>query len=166
MKSATAWFDHYAESHQNKTNKLIHWLCIPVILLSTLGLMQSIPFFIEGPAWIGFGTLFAAAALVFYFRLSWTIGIGMAAVSIAAIAVNAAIVYSGISLPVFSAVVFFVAWVLQFIGHKIEGKKPSFFEDLQFLLVGPAWLLQFIYKRMGIRVETRREFTALASDPS
>ena len=162
MKTATAWFDHYAESHQNKTNKLIHWIAIPIILTTTLGLMQAIPFPVAAPAWMGFGTLFAACALVFYFRLSWTLGVGMAVVSAVAIAINTALVQAGVNLAVFSGAVFFVAWVFQFIGHKIEGKKPSFFEDLQFLLVGPAWLLQFIYKRVGIPVETRTSRTALA----
>ena len=44
-----------------------------------------------------------------------------------------------------------LAWIGQFIGHKIEGEKPSFFEDLQFLLIGPAWLLGAIYQKLGIR---------------
>ena len=47
--------------------------------------------------------------------------------------------------------VFVLSWIFQFIGHKIEGKKPSFLKDLQFLLVGPAWLLHFILKKLGIR---------------
>ena len=50
-----------------------------------------------------------------------------------------------------AAAVFVVAWIGQFIGHAIEGKKPSFFEDVKFLLVGPAWLLHFVYRRAGIR---------------
>ena len=49
-----------------------------------------------------------------------------------------------------AAAVFIVAWIGQFIGHAIEGRKPSFFEDVKFLLVGPAWLLHFIYRRAGI----------------
>ena len=47
--------------------------------------------------------------------------------------------------------VFVLAWIGQFVGHMIEGRKPSFFEDVKFLLVGPAWLLGFIYRRAGIR---------------
>ena len=43
MKTATHWFELYGVSHKNKINKLIHWVCIPIILLCTLGLMQSIP---------------------------------------------------------------------------------------------------------------------------
>jgi uncharacterized membrane protein YGL010W len=49
-----------------------------------------------------------------------------------------------------SAIVFVVAWIGQFYGHKVEGKKPSFLKDIQFLLIGPAWLLHFIYRRLGI----------------
>ena len=47
--------------------------------------------------------------------------------------------------------IFIVSWIGQFIGHKIEGQKPSFFDDLKFLLIGPAWLLSFIYKKIGIK---------------
>jgi uncharacterized membrane protein YGL010W len=46
---------------------------------------------------------------------------------------------------------FVVAWIGQFIGHKIEGKKPSFFKDVQFLLIGPAWLLSKVYRKAGQR---------------
>jgi uncharacterized membrane protein YGL010W len=48
-------------------------------------------------------------------------------------------------------VLFVLAWIGQFVGHKIEGKKPSFFQDVVFLLIGPAWLLHFIYKKAGQR---------------
>ena len=50
-----------------------------------------------------------------------------------------------------SLYIFVIAWIGQFIGHKIEGKKPSFFQDLQFLLIGPAWLLSFFYNKIGIK---------------
>jgi uncharacterized membrane protein YGL010W len=47
-------------------------------------------------------------------------------------------------------VVFAVAWIGQFVGHGIEGRKPSFLEDVKFLLIGPAWLLGDLYRRLGI----------------
>ena len=53
-------------------------------------------------------------------------------------------------LLILSVSIFVIAWIGQFIGHKIEGAKPSFFEDLQYLLIGPAWLLHFIYRKIGI----------------
>jgi uncharacterized membrane protein YGL010W len=53
-------------------------------------------------------------------------------------------------LAYISLAVFVVAWIVQFYGHKIEGKKPSFLKDVQFLMIGPAWLMHFIYKKIGI----------------
>lgn len=164
MTTATAWFDRYAESHRNPTNKLIHWVCIPIILTTTLGLVQSIPFPVAGAelGWLDWGTVVVALATLFYFRLSWTIGVGMLGVASFALFVNHAIVAAGLPLLGVSVGVFFVAWVAQFIGHKIEGKKPSFFTDLQFLLIGPAWLLHFVFKKIGVPVETWRRGLATA----
>ncbi len=162
MRTATDWFDKYAESHQNKTNKAIHWICIPLILLVSVGLVQSIPHPFGGGAanplnWAS--VTFGLCVVFFYARLSWTIGAGMAAVGAACVAINASIAGAGLPLVTICVSVFVGAWVFQFVGHKIEGKKPSFFEDLQFLLVGPAWLLQFVYRALGVPIETRRPAT-------
>ncbi|TNE90910.1 MAG: DUF962 domain-containing protein [Deltaproteobacteria bacterium] len=162
MRSADEWFELYGQSHQNKLNKAIHWVCIPVILVTTLGLFQSLPFPVDGHPLAHWGTVVVALGLVFYARLSWTLFAGMAAVSGAALAINGALVAAGVNLPLVSAAVFFVAWLFQFIGHKVEGAKPSFFEDLQFLLVGPAWLLQFVFKKVGIPVSPGDGRTARA----
>ncbi len=153
MRSATEWFDAYGVSHQNTINKAIHWVAIPVIVLSLLGLLQSIPFPADIP-YLHWGTVVLAAAMVFYAMLSWTVAVGMGLFGIASIAVNQVIVSADLPLLPISLGAFFVAWLFQFIGHKIEGEKPSFFEDLQFLMIGPAWLLQFVYNKVGIPVET------------
>lgn len=162
MRTATQWFDAYGDSHKNHTNKLIHWLAIPVILVNTLGLVQSIPFPVGDGLALNWATVVVLLATAFYFRLSWTLGIGMGAVATAALAINAGIVAAGLPLLWISVGSFLVAWVFQFIGHKIEGKKPSFFEDLQFLMIGPAWLLQFCYQRVGVPVETWNRETAVS----
>jgi uncharacterized membrane protein YGL010W len=59
---------------------------------------------------------------------------------------------SGARLWLVSIIIFVSAWIGQFIGHKIEGQKPSFMDDLQFLLIGPAWLMSFIYKKFGVKI--------------
>jgi uncharacterized membrane protein YGL010W len=158
MKTAAQWFEEYGESHQNPTNKAIHWVCVPVILFTTIGLFWSIP---NGPiqnvlpgewaVYSNWGTALILGALVFYFSMSRTIFIGMLGVSILSLWGNAELDRL-LEMPLwqFSALLFFVAWAGQFWGHKIEGMKPSFLKDLQFLLVGPAWLLHFIYRRLGI----------------
>ena len=156
MRSATTWFDMYAESHQNPVNKAIHWLCIPLILVATLGLIQSIPHPFAAVPYLDWGAVFMAIAMVFYATLSWTIVVGMLLVGVASLAVNHAMLAAGLPLLHISIGVWVGAWIVQFVGHKIEGAKPSFLEDVQFLLVGPAWLLQFVYRKVGIPVETRR----------
>ena len=156
MKTATTWFEQYGESHQNKTNKAIHWICIPVIVLSTLGLFAALPHPFGATPWLSWATVAVAGALVFYASLSWTIFAGMALWAGTCLALIGAATAAALPVGALSFGVFFAAWVAQFIGHKIEGAKPSFIEDLQFLLVGPAWLLQFVYRRVGIPVETRR----------
>ena len=157
MRNATEWFDLYAESHQNATNKAIHWVCIPAILLATLGLLQSIPHPFGGVSpYLHWASIAWCGAMVFYGTLSWTVFAGMAVWGATCIAVNTAIASAALPLAAVSFVIFFLAWLAQFYGHTVEGKKPSFFNDLQFLLVGPAWLLQFVYRRVGIPVETRQ----------
>ncbi|MCO4774337.1 MAG: DUF962 domain-containing protein [Deltaproteobacteria bacterium] len=155
MRTATEWFELYGESHQNATNKAIHWICIPMILLSSMGLVQAIPHPFGDIAYLNWASVAWVACLVFYGSMSWTIFAGMALWGAACVAINTAIAASGLPLAWVSVGIFFVAWLAQFYGHKVEGKKPSFLNDLQFLLVGPAWLLQFVYQRVGIPVETR-----------
>jgi uncharacterized membrane protein YGL010W len=145
----------YGESHQNATNKLIHWVCVPTIVFSLFGLLYAIPFpFAERSLLINWATFLYVITLLYYFRMSMTMFLGMAAVCGAmVVGVNAIYhnVGDAVTLAKISFGIFAMAWVGQFIGHKIEGKKPSFLEDIQFLLVGPAWLLHFIYKKAGIR---------------
>jgi uncharacterized membrane protein YGL010W len=150
MRSAEAWFDAYGASHQNPLNKAIHWVCIPAITWSLLALMQGIPFPVDAGPFAHWGTVFAVVAMVFYASLSPTILLGMTLMGGACLWLNAALLAAGAPLYAIAIAVFVISWVAQFIGHYIEGEKPSFFEDLQFLLVGPAWLLQFAYGRVGI----------------
>ena len=157
-KSIQQWFDEYGESHQNPTNKVIHWICIPLIFWSIIGLLACIPhdyLQVTGVAWVlpylHWGAVVIALGLLFYIRLSWQLFLGMALFSTIVLLSVEALMALGINvLLVTSAVVFVGSWVGQFVGHNIEGKKPSFFKDLQFLMIGPAWLMGFILKRTGI----------------
>lgn len=150
-RSAQEWLDAYGESHQNKTNKTIHWICVPVITWTVIALLWEVSF--AQNEWLNLGAFFIVAALIFYSRISLTLMIGMglfAGLSIGLIQLHNANV--ALALWQSALILFVIAWIGQFIGHKIEGKKPSFFEDIQFLMIGPAWLLSFVYKRMGIPV--------------
>lgn len=158
MKSIQSWFDEYAVSHQNQTNKLIHYICVPAIFFSIIALLASIPHdFLNSWAtdpykeYIHFGTLLIAVGLLFYLRLSLPLFIGIALFSFLCLWLTQLLAQLEIPLWQSSLSIFVLAWIGQFIGHKIEGAKPSFFQDLQFLMIGPAWILGFIYKKIGLK---------------
>lgn len=132
--------EHYGESHRNPRNEAIHCVAIPLIMLSLVGLLYS------AHPWAAY--LFVAASMVYYARLSLVFLVSMAVVSgVVIVAVQA---MGDKVLPV-SAGIFVLAWIAQFVGHKIEGKKPSFFEDLQYLWVGPLFVLSLLFRKLDIR---------------
>ncbi len=147
MKTLEQWFSAYGESHQNSTNKKIHYLCVPAIFFSIVGLFMSIPngiltsiFNINFPLLENWAVPILILLLIFYIRLSVSLAIKMFFFSAVCIIGN---YYLGQLFPLWMASVFIfvIAWIGQFYGHKLEGKKPSFLEDLQFLLIGPAWVI-------------------------
>jgi uncharacterized membrane protein YGL010W len=153
-KTPDQWFNEYGDSHQNKTNKLIHWICVPLIFLVILGLIWAIPVpaaFSEIHPYLNWATLAFLFIAVFYIRLSPKLAIGLIIFSLSCYGIIAW--YESLqvaSLALTCTVLFVILWILQFIGHNIEGKKPSFFKDVQFLMIGPAWLMGFIYRRLGL----------------
>lgn len=139
MKTLDAWLDEYSESHQDPLNKTIHWICVPLITFSVLGMLWAVS------PWVAL--LFTGLAGAFYVRLSLPLALGMLA--LAAVMIG---IISLLTHPFWTSLVIFVlAWIGQFYGHYVQGQKPSFFKDLEFLLVGPIWLLHFVYQRVGIK---------------
>jgi uncharacterized membrane protein YGL010W len=130
----------YGESHRNPVNELIHIVCIPAIVFSLLGILWALH-----PA---VALLVAAAALAYYVTLSRTFALGMGVMA-GAMLVLLAMLPNGTVLPT-SIGVFVAAWLGQFVGHHIEGKKPSFFDDLRFLLIGPLFVLSILYRRIRV----------------
>jgi uncharacterized membrane protein YGL010W len=130
----------YADSHRNPTNELIHFVCVPLIVLSLLGIVWAIHPLLALAA--------SAAALHYYFKLSRPFACGMLAM-LAVMLGLLALMPPFTVLPL-SIAIFVLAWIGQFIGHKIEGKKPSFLDDLRFLLIGPLFVLGFLYRRFNL----------------
>jgi len=154
MRQIDQYLTEYGTSHKNQTNKLIHWLCVPAIIFSLAGMIFSIPFpFAEKSIFANWATPVFLLSFLYYVRLSKTLSIGFLLVSLLVLWGNFTLMnLAGSSLRLFylSIIIFVVAWIGQFIGHEIEGKKPSFLTDVKFLLIGPAWLMHFIYKKLGI----------------
>lgn len=146
------WLDEYGQSHRNATNELIHWICVPTIFFCVIGFLASIPApsfpVIGGSVWVKVAVVLT---LLFYAMRSMPLFVGMG-LWCAFCLWSAAWLDAHAPWPLWAIclVLFIAAWIGQFIGHRIEGKKPSFLKDLQFLLIGPAWLMAKVYGRLGI----------------
>jgi len=148
------WFANYSGDHRNPTNQAIHVVAVPMILWSVIALLWCIPAggLFQPGIW---AALAMFAAWLFYYRASRRIGLGMLAVFVAMAALTwwlqRALGTRG--LLWLAVAVFVVAWIAQFVGHSklYEGRKPSFFTDLRYLLIGPAWVLSKLYRRLGWR---------------
>lgn len=131
---------HYAESHRHPVNERIHYTAIPLIMLSLLGLLFAVH------PWVAY--VFVLASLVYYARLSVVFLVTMAVLSAVALVLVRAM---GGHVVAISGTIFALAWIAQFVGHRVEGRKPSFFEDLQYLWVGPLFVLSKLFERLGVR---------------
>lgn len=148
MRTEQQWFDEYAVSHQNETNQLIHYICVPAIVFSLVGILMSIPstflsnlLGLNNPFIENWATIVLIFALIFYMRISFSLFFKMLVFAVLCVVLN---YYLGQYLPLFytSVAIFVAAWIAQFYGHKVEGKKPSFLKDMQFLLIGPLWIIK------------------------
>ena len=152
MKTAQEYFDEYAQSHQNETNQLIHYICVPLIFLSVIGLLMSIPTtFLEdnielyNPLVENWAFVIGILLSIFYARLGFWYLVKMLLVIMLSIIINYWI-GNNVNLLTASIIIFVAAWIGQFYGHKVEGAKPSFLKDIEFLLIGPLWVIEKLTK--------------------
>jgi len=152
MRSIDRWLEDYGESHRNPVNKRIHWICVPVIVWCVLALLWSVPTTGAFHALLNWAALAVAVAVVYYAWLSIRLAAGAAVLLVALLyTIGLTDRFGPRPLWLVGAVLFAIAWIGQFVGHAIEGKRPSFFKDMQFLMIGPLWLLADLYRRLGIR---------------
>lgn len=147
------WLDEYGSHHQNGINKIIHWICVPLIFFSIVGLLYSVKIqYVVFEFRLNLAVFALVFVMLYYQKLSVPLSFGMFLFSILCLFFCNLIEINGYKLWLVSIIIFISAWIGQFIGHKIEGQKPSFLDDLQFLLIGPAWLMSFIYKKIGVKI--------------
>jgi uncharacterized membrane protein YGL010W len=153
MRTVEQWLQEYGASHRNSTNKTLHWICVPIIVVSLVGLLWSLP---TPAAWrevsplLNWGSMFLFAGVLYYCTMSWSLALGMAL--FVALVMLSIVGLQQLPWPLWTVcvVLFIVAWIGQFIGHHYEGSRPSFFKDVQFLMIGPLWLLSFLYRKLRI----------------
>lgn len=155
------YFNKYAESHQHNTNKLIHWICVPLFMFSLLGLVWVIPFpalaFLgKGQRYLNWGTLLIIFAMGYYLKLSFRLGVAMFLLIIIFSTVIVTLermqrLHAWMPMRQVCLILFILSWGGQFIGYKIEGKKASFLDYLECLLIGPIWLWHFLFKKANLK---------------
>jgi len=158
MRKLDRLIARYEEFHQDKTNRFVHFVCVPLIALSLVGLLWCVKI----PTTLGdelsftlnAGAVFIGLASVYYLFLSLGSLLGMLYFGLAASLLCISVEASPLPLFAVSLTVFVLAWAGQFVGHGIEGKKPAFTEDIQFLLVSPAWLLDALYRKPAVTLLT------------
>lgn len=152
MRSVHDWFGAYSADHQHPTNRAIHWICVPLILWCVIAALWLIPVphaFLRQGAW---AVLALFVVYLFYMRLSRRIGLAMAGTFIVLALITAGLYrwLGPVHLGWLAGGLFVAAWIGQFVGHAIEGRRPSFFTDLAYLLIGPAWLMGKVLRRLGV----------------
>ena len=151
VRPVDRFFAAYSDDHRHPANQWLHVLCVPAIVWSLLALVYCIPLGAGLPTG-SLAAVMAIALTAFWLWLSVPIGLGAAVLmawswgSVAAL--HAA--FGATVLAVIGASVFVVAWVGQFIGHHIEGRRPSFFTDLVYLMIGPVWVLAKGYRKLSV----------------
>ncbi|WAG79259.1 DUF962 domain-containing protein [Metapseudomonas furukawaii] len=156
MKTLIDHLGQYAEYHRDRRNIATHFVGIPMIVLAVAVLLSR-------PGFEAFGLWLSPAALVsllsarFYFRLDGAYGLVMAMVLLlclwvgAGLAVQSTALWLGVGLALFV-----VGWIIQFVGHHYEGRKPAFVDDLSGLIVGPLFVVAELGFLMGLRREVER----------
>lgn len=156
MPTLKQFLNEYQVSHQNPVNSAIHMVCVPAIFFSTLALLWLVPvgrwlgLSAEVAPWVNPVTIFALPTGLFYLRLSFGSFAAMTvwfAISILAIV---AIQQAGGPLLWIALATWVSAWAVQVYGHKVEGAKPSLVDDLRFLLIGPLFVMDKVYRKLGV----------------
>jgi len=154
MRSVHDWLAEYGTSHEHRLNKTLHWICVPLIVFAVLGLLWAIPVppaLAAGGPFANWAVIAALGSLGYYAWLAPRLALGMLPLVALALLVLERLAAGPLALWRVSLAIFVVAWIGQFIGHAVEGRRPSFFKDVQFLLIGPLWLLGAAYRRLGLR---------------
>jgi uncharacterized membrane protein YGL010W len=153
MRTMQDWLDSYSRDHQNPTNQVFHWLCVPPIVWSVIALLWTIPVpasFARPGAW---SVLVMVLAFYWYWKRSHRLALGLLlAFAVLGLFTNLLYYRFGATTLCYVAIsVFVVAWIGQFIGHQYEGRRPSFLTDLSYLLIGPAWLMAKLLRKLGFK---------------
>ena len=155
MSETDDWLSRYAKSHSELASPIVYWAAVPMVVLGTVGLLWSLPVpdkFLEISPLVNWGSLFLMAATVYYFIISVPLAIGMLPFVIGIASIQAWLEGSDYS-PMRASLGLLIAGIVGLLlGRRNKGFIRGLFQDLQLMMIGPAWLLSVLYRRMGIPI--------------
>lgn len=147
MRSQRQFLDEYRKTHSNPTNALVHAICVPIILFASIGMLWTLPvgLWLDLSSWVNGATVVAVLTLLFYATLSIRAVLYMTVTFAVSAAIVIAMGNAGLPVLWICAGLWIAAWLGQFYGHRVEGAKPAFLDDVVFLLIGPLFILEKIH---------------------
>jgi uncharacterized membrane protein YGL010W len=151
----------YAAYHRDRRNIATHFVGVPMIVFAVVLALAVVSFGGGSPGQsvtITLAAVASVAACIYYFRLDFGLGLTMAVTLFVFCAASSEITHrwgNGMALSI-AAAVFVVGWIIQFVGHKFEGVKPAFFDDVKQLLIGPLFVAAEAAFLLGMRAPLRR----------
>ncbi len=157
MKSLVDHLAQYAAYHRDRRNIASHFIGIPLIVIA-VAVLLSRPGIEAAGLWLSPAAAVALAATLFYLRLDLRYGVVMAILLLLALWLGA--IFAQASTAAWLGLGlggFVVGWIIQFVGHYYEGRKPAFFDDLVGLIIGPLFVVAEASFMLGMRAEVRRQ---------
>lgn len=159
MKSLQEQMATYAAYHRNGSNKAIHFVFVPLIVWSVMGLLGLIPGVLVGGVVVTLAHVLTLAVLAYYLRLDFPLGIAMVlfftVLLVSALELDLRL--GGTALSFFGAV-FVLSWAAQLVGHRFfEGRKPALADDLFQVFVSPIFIMAEWAFALGLRRELRAQ---------
>ena len=153
MNEIDGWLKHYEDTHQDLSYPVVYWAAVPMVVLGTVGILWTLPipdeFFQISPL-LNWGTAFLMAAAVYYFIISVSLAIGMLPFVLGVAGIEAWLQQSDFSLTRVSLGLLTGGIIGLWMGHRKKGSLRPVLQDLQLMMIGPAWLLSVLYRRIGI----------------
>ncbi len=153
MTDSDGWLERYGETHANLTYPVLYWAAVAMVVTGTVGLLWSLPVpaqFYEISPLLNWGSAFLMAAAVYYFIISLSIAIGMLPFILGVAAVQLWLEQSLYSHPHVAGGLLAGGTIGLWLGHRNERGLRPVLRDLQLMMIGPAWLLSVLYRRLGI----------------
>ncbi len=150
---AESWLERYEQNHKNLTWPYVYWAAVPMVVIGATGVLWNLPIpaeFHEISPLLNWGSAFLMATAVYYFIISLSLAIGLLPFIVGVGAIQGWLVASDYSATRVTAGLLIAGILGLAMGHRNKRMLLATLEDLQTIMIGPAWLLSVIYRRAGI----------------